>query len=525
MAVVSNSQQDLDSQNQNGQSPSGGSSAPVSVAGATTGSSSPSTGQSGQSQSQSSQPTAGTSGDTQNTSSGGFTNLKSYLNANSNYNGGQGLSGEVNSNLQNQSSNINNNINNASNQFQTQTVNSVAPVTQNYNSFESGTGNGSDLNAIQNYAGNTQNVQNTQNLEGASYTGPNSLNDLTGANNGAALQSQVANYNGLVQNAGTAAGSANLLQNLYGKQGYNQGQQTLDSAFLQGANFAPAQAAGNQLGNAYNTASNNATAQGQAAGQQVQQYANNVSGQLNNAENNLYGGVNQAYNTNLQGQAAQVAAQQQALQNYNVGQGEATGLGLTQGQNLYNSVNAGNVGNYVSANNAYGVQDAATSNQLAQNQALSNLLGGYATTGSQSNINNLNAANTGGLINYNGAGLNAAATQAGTDFNNQANPDVALFNQGSQQEANLFGQTGGTGPDSIYSPQTASGILSNYNNPFAQALLGANGFNTIGDGVTQVQQAQNPGTSDWMQQEIAAGALQNLANQYGYGNNLNISGA
>lgn len=478
MATVQQNQED-DSQN-GGQQSNGGSSAPVPVAGATGGNSasaSPSGTSEATSPGSNSTP-AGTSGNTQNTSSGQFTNLKSYLNANSSYNGGAGLAGQVNSDLSNQASGINSNINNAGQQFNNQTVNSVQPVQQNYNNFESATGNGSDLSKVASYAQDAGNVANTQAVENAQYTGPNSLNDLSGQSNGQALQGSVNDYNSLVNNTNTQAGRTNLLSSLYGNQGYNQGQQTLDNVFLQGQNFAPAQAQGAQLNNTYNTTANNATAQGQQAHEQVAQYANNVQGQLNTDVGSVNNNIQGEYNTNMAGQAGQLAQQQAALNSGSIGSQLAQSLGLTNGENTYNT----NLGNYVSANNNYSAQDAATGTDYGQISALNSLLGNNANSSSANTLAQYaNApANPQGILNYNQSGLATDLGAAGSDWKNQSQPLLSTI----QNNPQAFG-TGGQiafDPTSVNTAPTGAGMLTNqaaFNN-LNNMFNGTNGASSNG---------------------------------------------
>lgn len=531
MAVVDENDDQDQQSGGSGQSQSGSSSAPVQVASAgTSGDGSTGQGSSAAPSSSSAQP-AGTSGGTQNTNSGSFTNLKSYLGANNNYNSGQGFGNQVNSNLSGQAQNINNNINNASNTFQTQTVNSTQPVTSQYNNFENSTGNGSNLNDIYNYAQNSQNVANTQGLEGASYSGPQTLNDLSGANNGSTIQNNIGNYNGLVQGAGTQAGTSNLLNSLYGQQGYNQGDNTLDSAFLSGNNFSGAQAAGNSLTNSYNQANANAQNSAQNVANTINGYAQNVTGQLNNATTGLGQAIQNQYATNIAGQAGQVAAQQAALTSGNISATEANALGLTNGENFYNTLSNGNVGNYVSANTGYNTQDAATQDQYNQVAALNNLLGTNANTTSAGVLSNYSGGmptGNSGLINYNGTQLGSDITNAQNSYQGQAGNDLNLYNEGLQgldaSGGAIFGY--GNRTPIQYTPETLSALQGIVNNG------GGNSANMFGEGgadqgqvnaaLGQTAMGGSMGSNDFDQQLIAMGALQNLMNQYGANNTFNV---
>lgn len=428
MATVTPNQEDEEqgqsNPSQNGQGQS--SPSPVaSTAPSTTGSSpGPSGGGSkssgGPSQSQSSyNPSAPTS-------SGNFTNLKSYLNANNN---GKDFSNQVNQNLQQQGSNLNTNIQGASNQFNNQVQQSVTPVQQNYQAYQQVAAS-NDPNSIVNYANQGNNAKNIQGLENATYTGPKTLNDLSGNYNGAALQSQVGNYQNLANDTTSESGRMNLLQSLYGNQNYGQGQQTLDNVFLQGNNFGNTASQANRLNNSYNTAANNSALSAQNAANTVNQAATGTVNSLNAAVGNQNQNIQNDYSSALQNQAAQNAAATTALQNGTISQQLATQLGLTGGTNLYN-VDASQFLHNAQLN----TQNTATGQDYSNIAALHNLLGNNANTGSSQILSQYasqpgSTMNPNQYLNYDTSGLQNASQIAGQTYNDLANADVANLNQG-----------------------------------------------------------------------------------------------
>lgn len=365
-------------------------------------------------------------------SSGSFTNLKSYLNANNN---GQNFTNQVNSNLNNQGQQLQSNVNSASNAFNQQAQSVVNPLQTAYSAYNQNGGSTSDANAITNYANaSTDNANSVKNLENASYTGPKSLNDLSGANNGAALQGNINNYSTLANSTTTEPGRFSLLQNMFGGQGYTQGQQTLDNVFIDPNQISGSRSLANQTQNAYNQAANNASTTGQNYTNQVAGMAQGTVGSLNNAVGNVGNQIQNQYSTNLSQQGADLAAQQAALASGTIDQTLANNLGLNNGQNVWNA----NLGQYVSANTGYSAQDAATQAQYGQIAALGNLLGNNANVNASGTLTQFaNApATQQGLLNYDPNGLASAIGAASQSYNNQISPQVAALEQYAQGYGN-----------------------------------------------------------------------------------------
>lgn len=209
MAVVQSfNQDDKDNQQQQQATQTG---APIPLSGSAQGPSS------GQAQGSSAAPTYNPNSPT---SSGRFTNLQNYINANSGYNAqGGGLAGQIQSNLAGQANNIQNAAGTASKQFQQSADSNRTPYDQ------------AAVNAaIQNPSQYTQNQSNLDSF--------NKLRDATYAPVSTNLQpalNQASQFQSTANLAGTEPGRYALLKNLYGGNNqYNQGQQKLDNLMLQG---------------------------------------------------------------------------------------------------------------------------------------------------------------------------------------------------------------------------------------------------------------------------------------------------
>lgn len=153
-------------------------------------------------------------------SSGNFTNLSNYLNANKNYNAqGGGLAGQVNQNLQDKGNVIQNQYNNAQQSFQTQA--DQGRVIDRNSTVQTALTNPSD------FSKDNTNVSNFQKLLSGSYTGPQANSDT------AQIQNKAQNLQSLTNLGNTESGRHALLNNLYGNSNYNQGQQQLDNLLIQ----------------------------------------------------------------------------------------------------------------------------------------------------------------------------------------------------------------------------------------------------------------------------------------------------
>lgn len=162
----------------------------------------------------------GTSNNSNPTSSGRFTNLQNYLNANKDYNkSGGGLAGQMNTNFKNQATGIENDLTATRNQF-------------NVNA-EAGRAKTNDALMTQMFADPNAFIQNTANIDAftkqrdATYTGPTTL-DASGVT---AKTNNLQSNTNLTNNE---SGRFALLNKMFGKQDYNSGSQKLDNLLLQG---------------------------------------------------------------------------------------------------------------------------------------------------------------------------------------------------------------------------------------------------------------------------------------------------
>lgn len=200
MAYLQNSNND-DKENQQGQP----STQPVNISGT-------------QATGTGSQPSPSNSSGTP-TSSGRFTNIQSYLKANEGYNKDNGgFAGKIYGDLSDKEKQNENEISNNFNDFQN-------TANQNRKTY-------SDDYEKQVFSDPSKYLSDSNNL--------NKWQDLTSGNYNAAtfdpnakLSNNINNFNTLTGLTGSETGRKSLLQNLYGKPGYNQGQQSLDNLFLQ----------------------------------------------------------------------------------------------------------------------------------------------------------------------------------------------------------------------------------------------------------------------------------------------------
>lgn len=358
-------------------------------------------------------------------SSGSFTNLKSYLNANNN---GQNLTGQINNNLSQQGQQLQTNVNNASHQFNQQAQSVVNPISTAYGNFSQNGGSTGDASAITKYAGaSNDNSNSIKNLENSSYTGPKSFNDLSGSNNGNSIQGNINNYSGLANSAGTEAGRFSLLQNMFGGQGYTQGQQTLDNAFIDPHQLNGARSTANQVQNSYNQAANNASNQAQNYQNKISDYANGTVNALNNAvsganPNSAISNINNSYQTALNTQNGNFNQYTKNLQSGKISQDEAKALGLTSGLNIYNV----DPSSYLTKNADLTTNNTATTQDYAQIAALNELLGTKASAPSSEILQQYATQQAPTItpdkyLNYNASGLQTAAQNAGQQYQDAIN--------------------------------------------------------------------------------------------------------
>ena len=172
------------------------------------------------------------------TSSGRYTNLSAFLNANKGFNQGQGLAGKIVSNVQNATNQQGQQLGQAQQQFgqtSTEGAKSFTVPGQAPTMGVPGQTNVQNAQAFTQQAlvsptqATPESTQQFGNLLNASYKGPKSLQDVEGAG---ALQSNTANIQNLAKSAQTGAGRFDLLRKMFGNSNYSRGQQNLDSLLL-----------------------------------------------------------------------------------------------------------------------------------------------------------------------------------------------------------------------------------------------------------------------------------------------------
>lgn len=175
----------------------------------------------------------------------GAPNIQQYMQANQG--AGQQLQSGIENNFQNQANQVNQGVNNSQNQLNTQAdQNKLGNLDASQQANTIGTAFKDPqalLNAYnQGKSSTSQQPVHTENSD--AYNNFNMLNtggynpgiqnySATEQNQYGALQNQLAGLAQQSNNAGNELGRSQLLQNTVGRNGYNQGQQTLDNLFLQ----------------------------------------------------------------------------------------------------------------------------------------------------------------------------------------------------------------------------------------------------------------------------------------------------
>lgn len=157
------------------------------------------------------------------TSSGRFTNLQTYLKANSGYNKeGGGLAGQVYNTLDTQGKGVAKDINDTTSSYNTAAQNAAIKDNPQWSQ--------NVLNHPENAS--DEDVKKYQTYMQGQYKGPMSLSDISGYGDVAA---NTENFKQTADLAGSESGRRALLGKLYGTGGnYTSGQQSLDNLLLQG---------------------------------------------------------------------------------------------------------------------------------------------------------------------------------------------------------------------------------------------------------------------------------------------------
>jgi hypothetical protein len=346
----------------------------------------------------------------------GTPNVNNYLQANQN--AGQNLASGITNNVQNQANQVNSQVNSNSNSLNSQ----YNPINNTLQGGQSAANT-----AFQNPQAllDAYNAAQAQNTQGAGYQGaaPNNTDlqnynafqgDVAGTAQYQQNQQGIQNYNTAGQqannqnqtnltNLGQVTGSGanelgrnQLLQNTVGNPNYNQGQQTLDSLFLQNqGNQLQQNLSGIQNTTAQNV--NNANTDYQSKLSALQ----NLSGQNSSYAQNLFlngagananapqgTGLNQISANvaneyaNAQTQAANAQALGTALVNNTITPDQLAALGIAPNTQTWglSGQDISNAGNFQTpallAANQGGNAQAANANEFARYNALNQLAGG-----------------------------------------------------------------------------------------------------------------------------------------------------
>lgn len=438
----------------------------------------------------------------QPSSSGSWTNLQDYLDANSDQ--AQQMGSQISSNVSNAAQNAESNVNSAASDFQNQV--NANTVNQDQNAVSQAISDAQ--NATAGGAQNQQDVTNFQNQANASYNGPT---DFTAESQYGSAQGAVNNAQQQVKEAGSEAGREVLLQNQYGGNGseYNQGEQNLDQLLLQNnpQNEKTFQGLQNQWAGLGQTLSNattqedqaaqNAAATDQATAQAAQQalstantnFQNTVQGQLTNAQ--------QAYqqeNANLSG----------ALTNgQTLTADELAALGLSGDTHTW-GLNGQQMAAYLTPGTNPTLYNTATADQYAQAAALAALAG-------QSGANFLptqyasQAGSAGPAVNFNKAQFQSDAAARQTEYNNEASQ---VYQQAIQNLTSADGST-------FLGTQPAPSLAQAEANPAAFAQYYQNQLNQL---VPQDYQPYVPQVmGNWNQLAALYSPTMTLGNMAGHG--------
>jgi hypothetical protein len=285
MAVVQNFSNTQDDNQQQQQGQNQFVNAPINISGSSSSSAS------GGAYGSSAAPTVSDKG----TSSGRYTNLRSYLDANKDFNKQNGgLAGQITNNVQNQANAIQNQAQQSQQDFQKQ-------AEQSRNQYNPDLVNQA-LTDPTKFTQNQQNVSGIQSLLNNQYQGPTALS------NQQQLLGQAQQLESNANLVNTEAGRYALLNKMYGNPGYSQGQQKLDNLLLQSNPEQLQQLQKiNPLATNLNSNVQNVINQAQQQGQQYQQEAQQTQQQTGSA---LQNAINSLM---TQGQTAQEAAKNAEL--------------------------------------------------------------------------------------------------------------------------------------------------------------------------------------------------------------------
>ncbi len=374
----------------------------------------------------SSTPGMATSTGNKPSSSGSFTNINKYINANKDIDADQGgMAGKVSNNISQQAQQQSQNLQGAQNAFNQQAQQNVST----YNNM--GAVNQAAADPYGFMQSNPQGMQQVQAAENAEYKGPSGFESLSGSQNLNNLQTQNSNLQNLAKQTQSQAGQFNLLKQMFGTPSYTRGQQGLDQAIMNNTagaqdQFAKARQSASQAGAGLNASEQQAQNQAQQYGQQAQQIGENARGTLNNAVGNVntqlsgklndftkQGGTQETLIANAQ---KQLASGQISPEVYAALGGDKSGIAA--GQYLYGL----DPTSFITKGAAPTVNQLASTQDYNKLNALNQLLGTNANVDNQSFLGQFSdpgkAGTAGTGVNFNQTGFQNALKDAQGNYNN-----------------------------------------------------------------------------------------------------------
>ena len=372
------------------------------------------------------------------TSSGRFTNLKSYIDANQGFNQqGGGLAGKIATNLSNQGQEVKAQVQSAADTFKSQRDEQLKPLEQGVQNVQQAV-----ANPIA-FTQNQQNVESVQRARDAEYTGPRSLMDLQGRQNQAILNSSLQNFKDNTNQARTETGRFNLLRNMFGRPTYSSGQQNLDNLLIQGQKQQ--QQRMNETGRIaadvnrnLNQISSNAETQGREAVTRAQQIQADTRKALNDRVLKEQQSIEDATVRARMDQDRKLYTLAKGLQQGQITKQDAEMLGLNANDRLYNA----NLGTLLQRTDPT-LQTVADQNNYNQLQALRNLLGNTYTPETSAILDQFKDSNQAGQFQQNLYKVDKGSVQKTltdkrdefTKASQSAQSDISKFTKSSQDLA------------------------------------------------------------------------------------------
>lgn len=304
--------------------------------------------------------------------SGSFVNLKSYLDANKKSN----LGGKIAQNIQGAADNTRDSIQGAALRFGLASSSQVQPI-QNAETVASDVAKDPTKTA-------PDDVKTVQSALGADYKGPKSLADMSGNDNSGALANKVQNVGDLAGLSTTDTGRFSLLRNMFGRSGYNRGQQRLDNALVQGNKeqlnkLRDTTKTASELNREFGRTLEQTGTQGQEAAATVDRIRKNVLGTLSGRVSELDKKLGDSAIAAQDAAKSQIKKWQDEISSGKISKELADVLGLKDGQYISSNINLANLFNFTNPETINRYNLDAGSSQRADITALSNLLNNYAS--------------------------------------------------------------------------------------------------------------------------------------------------